>query len=194
MKFKFNPENTFFTSDTHFNHAHIIRFCTRPFTDVNQMNEALIRNWNRVVGQNDVIFHLGDFCFGGKAAWNSILDRLNGRIFLILGNHDLKNYRPDLASRFEHVTMQMHIEVGKQEIYLNHNPFLCYGGAYDNTWQLFGHVHTGPHNTGIDIPRLKMLFPLQYDVGVDNNAFAPVSFNRVRDLINEQVSNAANSQ
>ena len=82
---------------------------------------------------------------------------------------------------------QVHIEVGKQKIYLNHYPFLCYGGAYNDTWQLFGHVHTSRHNIGNDAPRLKMLFPTQYDVGVDNNDFTPVSFARVKAIIEKQV-------
>lgn len=50
--------------------------------------------------------------------------------------------------RFEHVAMQMHIEVGKQRIYLNHYPFLCFEGGYKDVWQLFGHVHTRKSNTG----------------------------------------------
>jgi len=65
MIFNFNPEHTFFTSDTHFNHANIIKFCDRPFKDVELMNETLIANWNRVVGLDDTVFHLGDFCLGG---------------------------------------------------------------------------------------------------------------------------------
>lgn len=72
MIFNFNPEHTFFTSDTHFNHANIIRFCNRPFKDVEQMNETLIANWNRVVGTNDIVFHLGDFCLGGAAEYLSV--------------------------------------------------------------------------------------------------------------------------
>ena len=75
----------------------------------------------------------------------------------------------------------MHIEVDKQKIYLNHYPFLCYGGAYRNMWQLFGHVHTSKNNTGKDASRLDMLFPTQYDVGVDNNDFTPVSFELVKE-------------
>lgn len=88
---KYIAEKTFFTSDTHFYHSNIIWFCNRPFANVEQMNEAMIRNWNSVVGQDDVVFHLGDFCLGGSAEWIMILDRLNGHIHLVLGNHDLKN-------------------------------------------------------------------------------------------------------
>ena len=129
MNFNFNPEYTFFTSDTHFNHANIIKFCNRPFKDVEQMNETLIANWNRVVGADDTVFHLGDFCLGGAAEWTKVLNRLNGRIYLIMGNHDLKNLRQGFVGRFEHVAMQMHIMVGKQRIYLCHYPFLCFEGG-----------------------------------------------------------------
>ena len=106
---------------------------------------------------------------------------LTGRKYLILGNHDIKNLRQGFMNRFELVTQQMTIRVGGQNIVLNHNPFLCYEGSYRDVWQLFGHVHSGPlSHTGLDHPRLKMLFPLQYDVGVDNNDFRPVSFAEVK--------------
>ena len=187
MNFKFNAEHTFFTSDTHFNHANIIKFCNRPFKDVEQMNEVMIANWNSVIGKDDTVFHLGDFCLGGAAEWTKILDRLNGKIYLIMGNHDLKNIRQGFISRFEHVAMQMHIEVGKQRIYLCHYSFLCFEGSYKDVWQLFGHVHTRRNNTGNDAERLQFLYPTQYDVGVDNNGFAPVSFGLVKRIIDKQV-------
>ena len=154
------------------------------------MNETLIANWNRVVGTNDIVFHLGDFCLGGAAEWTKVLDRLNGRIYLIMGNHDLKNLRQGFVGRFEHVAMQMHIMVGKQSIYLCHYPFLCFEGGYKNVWQLFGHVHSRKSNTGIDAGRLQYLFPTQYDVGVDNNDFTPVSFGQVQKIINKQIENS----
>ena len=188
MNFKFNAEHTFFTSDTHFNHANIIKFCNRPFKDVEQMNDVMIANWNSVIGKDDTVFHLGDFCLGGVAEWTKILDRLNGKIYLIMGNHDLKNIRQGFISRFEHVAMQMRIEIGKKRIYLCHYPFLCFEGSYkDDVWQLFGHVHTRRSNSGIDAGRLQYLYPTQYDVGVDNNNFTPVSFGQVKRIIDKQV-------
>ena len=187
MNFKFPAEHTFFTSDTHFNHANIIHYCNRPFKNAEQMNETLIANWNCVITPDDTVFHLGDFCLGGAAEWTKILDRLNGKIYLILGNHDLRNLCQGFRYRFEHVAMQMHIEVGKQRIYLSNYPFLCFEGSYKNVWQLFGHVHSRKNNTGIDAGRLQHLYPTQYDVGVDNNDFTPVSYFQVKAIINKQV-------
>ena len=189
--YKFEPEGIWFTSDTHFCHANILRFSGRPFGSVEEMNEELIRRWNETVPEDGIVFHLGDFCLGGSKDWNDIMHRLHGKIYLILGNHDMKNIKHGFMSRFELVTQQMTIRVGGQGIILNHNPFLAYGGSYRDVWQLFGHVHSGPlSNTGLDLPRLKMLFPLQYDVGVDNNDFRPVSFAEVKAKIEAQVEAA----
>lgn len=78
----------FFISDTHFGHKNIIKFCDRPFSDVEEMNEALIENWNSVVGEDDEVFHLGDVALGPWVEWDSILTRLNGFKTLVIGNHD----------------------------------------------------------------------------------------------------------
>lgn len=166
-------DRIWFTADSHIGHRNIIKYCKRPFSDVEEMNKTLISNWNKVVGINDYVFHLGDFSVGGAAEWTSLLDSLNGRIFLVLGNHDMNNVDQGFMRRFEDVSMQMLISIGKQRVYLNHYPFLCYGGAYRGTWQLFGHVHTSSCMYGLDSPRLQMLFPRQYDVGVDNNNLLP---------------------
>lgn len=190
MVYKFDGCKVFFTSDTHFNHANIIKFCDRPFKDVEHMNETLIANWNSVVKPDDIVFHLGDFCLGGSAEWTKYLRRLNGKIYLVAGNHDMKNLRQNYSEYFELVTLQMCVEIDKQKIYLNHFPFLCYGGAYRDTWQLFGHVHTRQNDTGKDAPRMKMLFPMQYDVGVDNNGYTPVSFQQVKAIIQKQIEQA----
>ncbi len=82
--------NIFVTSNTHFNHKNIIKYCHRPFKDVEEMNEAIISNWNNSVTNDDIIYHLGDFCFGAKEELKQIFNRLNGQKYLIMGNHDKK--------------------------------------------------------------------------------------------------------
>ena len=67
-------ENSIFTSDTHFNHANILKLCNRPFKSVEEMYETMIANWNCVVGMDNDVFHLGDFCLGGAAEWTKMLD------------------------------------------------------------------------------------------------------------------------
>ena len=186
MNYRLDGRNVFFTSDTHFYHRNIIDFCQRPFKSVDDMIETLISNWNKVIGADDIVFHLGDICLGDSAKWNGILDRLNGKI-IILGNHDMRNFRKSYSERFEAVTLQMDIEADGQKIFLNHYPFLCYECSYDDTWQLFGHVHTNKYNIGKDAPQLRMLFQTQYDVGGDNNDLTPVSVAQVKEIIEKQI-------
>ena len=187
LKLDSSKQEIWFTSDTHWGHKNIIKLCNRPFQNVEEMNEVLIENWNKVVSKDDTVFHLGDFAFGGSSVWNSIIPRLNGHINLIIGNHDRKNLRQRYMSYFDMVVPQLQIEIEDNSIYLNHYPFLCYGGSYRGVWQLFGHVHSGPQADGLDISRLRVLLPTQYDVGVDNNNYTPVSWEEVKSIINNQV-------
>ena len=186
LKYNTSVDNVFFTSDTHFYHNNIIKYCNRPFKSVEDMNEIIIRNWNRVVGPDDYVFHLGDFCFAGSDKWKEIVSRLNGHIILIKGNHD--HISKPMESLFDHVSYQMSIEINKEKVYLNHYPFLTYAGPYKKTpvYQLFGHVHTKKDMTGKDKGRLTLLFNTQYDVGVDNNNYTPVSWEEVKLRIDEQ--------
>ena len=78
----------FIISDTHFNHANIIKYCNRPFKDTKEMYEAMIKNWNETASNNDIVIHLGDFGLGNKEYIASIIKRLNGKKILIMGNHD----------------------------------------------------------------------------------------------------------
>lgn len=86
----------FVTSDTHFNHTNIIKYCNRPFASVAEMNQTLIDNWNRVVRPQDTVIHCGDFAFTkanrkvASATISTLANNLNGRKILILGNHDDK--------------------------------------------------------------------------------------------------------
>lgn len=186
-------KHIFFTSDTHFNHDNIINFCARPYGSVEEMNEDLIRRWNEKVGKNDIVFHLGDFAWGGATKWIPILERLNGHIILCLGNHDEANIKPTAEVYFKDIRYQYKIMVGNIQVYLNHHPFLTWGGVYrKNVWQFFGHVHSvskdnPTYNTGTDASRIPLLFPNQYDVGCDLNNYTPLSFNEVREIITKQI-------
>ena len=80
--------NIFFTADHHFGHANIIKFTERPFTSLEEMNEELIKRWNEKVSTKDEVYHLGDLSLGNADFTKEVLDRLNGKIYLIKGNHD----------------------------------------------------------------------------------------------------------
>ena len=195
FKLKYTEEegkHIFFTSDSHYGHSNIIWMCKRPYTNVEEMNRKLIENWNNVVKPDDLVFHLGDFAFGGQPLWRSIREQLNGNIILIKGNHDDRNLKNGCKVLFDGVYDQVKFYIENRCIYLNHYPFLCYGGSYrseeDAVFQLFGHVHSGPNSTGLDNDRLKMLFPYQYDVGVDNNNYTPVSWEQIKEIIHEQAT------
>lgn len=176
----------FFTSDTHFNHANIIKFCNRPYVSTDEMNREIIENWNEVVPENGIVFHLGDFAFGGTEVWKTCRSALHGSVYLIEGNHDIRQNGALKYELFEGVFKQLTIYVGKTEILLCHYPFLCYAGRERGTIQLFGHVHSGPNQVNLDSPRLQYLYSTQYDVGVDNNNFTPISYSEVMKKIKQQ--------
>lgn len=199
--FKFKKgDKIFFVSDTHYNHSNIIGFCKRPFENVEEMDKKLIENWNNKVPKDGIVFHLGDFSWGGYNAWKDFREQLNGDIILIKGNHDIKNLTPQAVGLFKHVTQQMRIEIEGRKIWLNHFPFLCYSGIYRDfnglEYSLFGHVHLSnikERNTGRDCERCyQMLFPTQYDVGVDFNNFTPISWYEVNDRIQKQIKDNSN--
>lgn len=198
LKLDSSKQGIWFTSDTHFNHSNIIKFCKRPWNTVEEMDEALIANWNSVVKPDDIVFHLGDFAFATNGKWKEIIQRLNGHIYLIVGNHDEIRYPGHQTFElFEGVTTQLSLKIDNRSVYLNHYPFLCYSGTYRNSEQaaiqLFGHVHSGPNCKGMDSDRLTNLFPYQYDVGVDNNNYTPVSWQQVQEIIRNQIKKAENN-
>jgi calcineurin-like phosphoesterase family protein len=100
--------NIWVTSDTHFSHANIIRFCSRPFTDVFDMDQKLIQAWNTWVKPEDHVYHLGDVTLirGGKAQQDQLkgwVSQLNGHKRLILGNHDHFEAKAYLEAGFEKI-------------------------------------------------------------------------------------------
>lgn len=156
------------------------------------MDYKLIEAWNKKVPTDGLVFHLGDFAWGGYEFWKKIREQLNGDIILIKGNHDQKNMSTTAEQElFKHVTWQMLIEVEGRKLWLNHFPFLCYAGVYREpkklVYSLYGHVHSGPDKKGQDLPRLVYTYPMQYDVGVDNNNYEPISWEELNTKIQLQL-------
>nr|DAO31021.1 MAG TPA: metallophosphatase domain protein [Crassvirales sp.] len=172
------------TSDTHFNHANIIKYCNRPFSSVEEMNETIIANWNKVVSERDIVYHLGDFALGDKSLIPDFIRHLNGHISFIMGNHDNLNIMKSFETPFrcETVSWEEVIKVEKKTIILNHFPFGSLPDPATNypIIQLHGHVHSTP-----DKPW--NYFDNQYDVGVDNNNFTPVNLAELLDKIHYKV-------
>ncbi|WP_340616255.1 metallophosphoesterase [Xenorhabdus entomophaga] len=170
----------YFTSDTHFCHSSIINLCGRPFESVHHMNNTLIHNWNARVTERDEIYILGDLLYRGTGSdANRILHRLNGKKFLIRGNHDKFLSDPEFdTSVFEWVKDYYEMDYQKQKIVMFHYPILEWQGYFRDAIHLYGHVH----NAGKDpeqYKRLSVLGPRAINVGVDVNNFFPISINEI---------------
>ena len=83
----------YFISDTHFNHRNIIKYTDRPFNDITEMNNTLINNWNSIIKEDDIVYHLGDFALTCDEKLKELYSYLNGTIILIRGNHDGKSVK-----------------------------------------------------------------------------------------------------
>lgn len=119
-------------SDTHLGHGNLIEYVGRPFDSVEEMNKAIVNNWNSTVSEEDTVIHLGDVRHHpsplDEKQW---LDKLNGKILLIQGNHDA------VGSNFPYNTVQTcTMKHGKYTFYLEHRPINELEG-----WQLHGHLH-----------------------------------------------------
>ena len=181
MKVKYNEEEAkhiFFTSDTHFDHKNILRFCNRPWETVEEMNQGLIDNWNSVVGPDDIVFHLGDVSFGGNTNLTKYVSQLNGHIILVKGNHDKKLQESICNKLFEYSCQQLRLNIEGYTVVLNHYPFLC----FPENIQLFGHIHSSPSSESDDVSKFLSHGDQhrQYDVGVDNNDYKPVSWQQIK--------------
>jgi len=154
---------TWYTADPHFNHNNIIKFCNRPFTDADHMNEMLILNWNERIAPTDTVHVIGDFGFGERDKLQGIFDRLNGIKHLYLGNHD------KAARQVKGWTSVQHygeITVDGHHIVLCHYAMRVWNASHRGSWMLYGHSH----GTLPDDPNA-----LSFDVGVDCHNYAPIS-------------------
>lgn len=147
------------------------------------MNEKLIQNWNLTVFKDDIVFHLGDFCFCGAVKAREIKDQLNGNIILIKGNHDYDS----TLKLFDNVYQQLHINIEDKSIYLNHFPFASFP---ENCYQLFGHLHLCK---GMNLKNSIILGSRQYDVGMDLNNYTPISWKQIKKKLDYQIINNTNS-
>jgi|SRR6476620_5889714 len=173
----------FFTSDTHFGHNNIIKYSNRPFKSTEEMDEAIIRNWNGVVKPNDEIWHLGDFAFATGNRIESILKRLNGRKHFIWGNHDQTfKKEKNLLSYFESVRDYKEINYNNQKIVLIHYPLLTWNKGHRGAWHLHGHCHGSVNYLNEKTTRI--------DVGVDNFNYTPVSFEEVKAIMDKRTYDA----
>jgi len=160
----------FFTADTHFGHSNIIKYLNRPFVDVNDMNDTLIKNWNKVVPKDGIVYHLGDVGFFDF--WDNVetfLSNLNGKIRLIKGNHDWKY---DWFSCLNYVKSLDTIVINGLPIVLCHYAMKIWDRKHYGALHLFGHSHGTVQGE-----------PRSMDVGVDSNNFTPISYKQVLDKL-----------
>lgn len=119
---------TFYTSDCHFGHTNIIKFASRPFDSVPHMNESLIANWNETVTPDDTVMVLGDFVMGKKDETLPLVERLNGTIYLVPGNHDRVHPMDKQCAKWTPIYEAVGINIVTPEVSVLDDPFvtLCH--------------------------------------------------------------------
>jgi len=156
-----------FTSDHHFFHKNILKYCGRPFKNLEEMHEMMIKNWNSKIKPSDTVYYLGDFGLGPKQLMKELMVKLNGkRKILIKGNHD-KSDASMLEIGFTEIHKYMDLNYQNVSIFLSHVPMR----SIYHRLVLCGHVHE----------KMKVNGNI-YNVGVDVNDFTPISINEI--LIN----------
>lgn len=166
----------FFTGCLHFGHSKIIGYCNRPFNTLQEMDDELIHNWNITINKNDIIYVLGDFAW---KHWDKYANRLKGIKYLIKGNHDKRSNKFYIEScGFNSVSMLLNIRINKQPITLCHYAMRVWDKSHFNAWHLYSHSHG----------RLRPMGK-SYDIGVDNNSFFPISFEKIEEIMNNLPNN-----
>lgn len=160
----------FLTSDNHFYHKNIIKYENRPFESVEEMNAIMIENWNKKIEKNDEVYILGDFAFTDGKRATELLKTLNGKKYLIRGNHDsfLKDKDFDKA-QFEWIRDYYILRYNNYKFILFHYPIQVWDCQHHGAIHLYGHVHS---NSEGHHPLLEELVNA-YNVGVDVHEYAP---------------------
>ncbi len=172
----------FYTSDLHLCHENVLKFEpeSRPFNNIDEMNEAIIRYWNAKVKPGDEVYILGDFCFDTKGdRANNFLRRLNGQKFLVKGNHDafLKGKYFDL-NLFgwvkDYAEIKDTVKGEEVSVILFHYPIAVWNRKQYGAYHLFGHIHSNKSN-GSYHPLEFNLGDRAFNVGADVRDLAPVT-------------------
>lgn len=157
--------NWWFTSDTHFWHGNIIRYCHRPFASNEEQTEVLVANWNSCVQPGDMVVHGGDFAFAPKAKVEELIDRLNGQIHLTYGNHDKGDSRQAKkfawAGDYNYRGYKVPWNGETQRIYVFHYACRVWDKSHHGAWMLYGHSH-------FSLPVDKKV--KSFDMGIDAHA------------------------
>ena len=162
----------FLIGDCHFGHHNIIKYCNRPFVDVEDMTRKQISYWNSVVGKNDIVYVVGDFALCGKQKIIEIGKQLNGRKRLILGNHDQASVNTYCEAGFEFV--YNHPIVLDDFYIISHIPMV---GISENTpfANIFAHVH--------DDPTYKDFSCRSFCVSAERINYTPINFEAIKKLM-----------
>lgn len=164
----------YYIADPHFGHQNIISLCHRPFTDVDEMNEVLINNWNLRIKDTDDVFIIGDLFFRIDNV-EEILSKLKGRKHLIMGNHDYSWLKESLYKAFASIDNYLEIHDCNHRIVLSHYPMLAYH-RQSKAYMIHGHIH---NDTLFDYWHVLIKRERILNAGVDINDFMPVTFNEL---------------
>ena len=166
----------FFTSDLHFGHRNIIKHCDRPFSNVDEMNSALINNWNSMVNNDDRVIVVGDMFLCGKEIMPEIMSQLNGYKILVKGNHDLSLKKMKEIGFDECHRKMSYTLPGGQRALVQHHP-IPEKLFSDHDLLIHGHIHISPKVRGKRI-----------NVSCDIWDFSPIQVNRLCGLVSTKKS------
>ena len=191
---RYEKQNVHFISDFHVGHKNVIKFDGRPFMDTEEMHTQLIKNWNSVIGDNDIVYYLGDlsFCRTDLTKW--FIHSLKGKIFFILGNHDKMRdiIKLDRWENIHEYGTEIFIKDdecksnrgsgGYQQIVMTHYPILSWNRAHYGSWHLHGHCHGSLMKSNQDYYKRRVM-----DVGCNVIDYSPISYDGVKNIMSKKV-------
>lgn len=171
---------TFFTSDLHLNHSKIIEYVNRPFSDVQEMNETIIERWNSKIKKGDLVYHLGDLGFFKKYEdYEKIVQRLNGKIINIKGNHDNYKIIKPIPLKVELMPTYVEIIIDGINITCCHYALRTWFKKHYGSIALVAHAHATDIELNKDFVGLGKIL----DVGVDGNNFHPYEWKEILEIM-----------